>query len=253
MYNNNNSESSSSSSSSKPPRAPLRLVFPGKRFIRLIVFLGYLACFVLVFGAMFSLAYTNVFAGKRTPRVIYLADVLQSASSGGVFMFGSSHALLWTITVLFTWAFGSRKLFLVGCLNVVAFYGMLSFAGYEFNIVFALVVGFTRGLLHGIAAASRVGFLWYRVVSTVTDVALVAYIVLWALTRGEYAGKHSLHVAAFSVEFFLWELAAFEHVCLVSILHGSDYCSPQQSDSSSSSSTKLVVRADMRVFRRLVD
>lgn len=217
-------------------------------FVHALVLAGYFACLALVSGAMLCAIADSVLVGETAQRIVHLDDALRSSSNGAVLIFGAAHAILFVVALTVSLPFTSRSLLCAIYVNTLAFYAMLSFAGREWSFAFVLMAGLARITMHAIVSTSHIGFLWYRVISTLNAAVFVAHIVLWGLTRGEYAGKHELHIAAFSVEFFLWAFVAFEYACLVSVLHGSEYTTPD----AQTLDFVIHMRKDRRVFRRLL-
>jgi hypothetical protein len=245
-------------------------------FFRMLVFVGYVACLVLALTGMYIAASESLLAQKRSSR-IFAMETFFAASPVAVLACVTAHAVLYSLTIVIAWTYKSYSFLAVALGNLVATCGMLLLPQRTVHFTLATTAAVTRALLHGTVSASVVGFLWYRVVVAVSNCTFVAYAALWALTeviavifmlchtplvgtatfntldllgglvvwQGEYAGKHTLHAAAFSVQFFVWGCIAVEHMCLVSVLHGSQHASHVPVDAAA----QIFVRADGRRFR----
>lgn len=221
--------------------------------VRILVFLGYSSCFILVFGAVLLLMGHNVFHGQRAHKIEYLSNVLYKTPTLGVMLFASSYTFLWGCTMVLVWGLGSRRLFFAACLNVTCFNAMLSFAEQSWHFAFVVGIGLTHTVIHAVISNSRVGFLWYKAMTAVSTTCFIAFACVWPFTLGRY--RHEYHVTAFCFEFMAWMLAAGEYTCMVSILHGSQYMSAgtKYDVEARGLDVRLVKYGRYRVFREYTD
>jgi hypothetical protein len=155
---------------------------PTRGFFRMLVFVGYVACLVLVLTGMYIPASESLLTQKRSSR-IFAMETFFAASPVAVLACVTAHAVLYSLTVVIAWTYGSHSLLAVALGNLVATCGMLLLPQRTVHFTLATTAAVTRALLHGTVSASVVGFLWYRVVVAVSNCTFVAYAALWALTE----------------------------------------------------------------------
>lgn len=187
--------------------------------IPILVFLGYLSSASLLIGGLIIVIVKDGFFDLHTNHVLFISDGLKSFPGVSILFFSTAYAFLWGATLFLSWTLKDISVFVLACINIIMFNGVVAYVEFNGKEHFVFVVGLavTHIMIQDRVAHSKLGSALYRGVSLFGTICTVCFLVLYVL--GVYMLKSTgVEFAAFVFELIVWVVASVEYFFLVGTL-----------------------------------
>ena len=187
--------------------------------IPILVFLGYLSSASLLIGGLIIVIVKDGFFDLSTNHVLFISDGLKSFPGVSILFFSTAYAFLWGATLFLSWTLKDISVFVLACINIIMFNGVVAYVEFNGKEHFVFVVGLaaTHIMIQDRVAHSKLGNALYKGVSLFGTICTICFLVLYVL--GVYMlNSTGVEFAAFIFELIVWVVASVEYFFLVGTL-----------------------------------